>query len=430
MLVISRTKLLRFALLLGPAALTLPHPALGQAAAQPAPQAAAQTAQPTWKDQAESDLYQTLSKEADPQKKIALFQQWKEKYPGSAMSAYFVPVYVQAIQALAAPVGQLYASPTPTADQQAAAQKSAEYLNSNLDMLFAPDKKPEQASEADWAKAKKDTGRLAANVPGYLAMVSKDYAKAEAEFTKSLQDDPAQTQSGLLSYWLAQMLFQEKKYPQSMYQYARAASYDGPGSMNAQGRQQVQQSLEKTYVAYHGSRDGLDQLLASAKTVPLPPADFKVASKRELAEQKFAKENADKEKLVQSNPSLALWMGLKETLTGADAQSYFNDKMKGTEIPTEFRGKLIEAKPAVNPKELILAIADGTTPDATLRFETPLRGKMDPGADIAFKNAIASSYTASPFMVTFDVTKENLVGWKGGPAPAAAKPRARTARKK
>jgi hypothetical protein len=186
----------------------------------------------------------------------------------------------------------------------------------------------------------------------------------------------------------------------------------------------VQQSLEKTYVAYHGSKDGLDEVLATAKNSPTPPADFKILSKRELAQAKLDQENADKAKLAKDNPSMALWVSIKEALTGDQAQSYFAEHMKGTAIPMEFKGKLIEAKPAVNPKELILAIADGTTPDATLKFETPLKGKMEPGVELGFKEGVATSYTANPFMVTFDVEKEKLTGWKGAPAPAPVKRRA------
>lgn len=414
MLVISRNTLLRIALAMAPAFLSVPYPASGQ-------EAAAQTGQATWKDQAESDLYQAMSKETDPQKKIQMFQQWKEKYPTSAMGQYFLPLYVQAIQTIAAPLGTLYASPTPSADQIAGAQKAVDALNGNLDTLFAADRKPSQVSDADWAKAKKDMGQMAGNAPGYIAMTKKDYGTAEAAFTKSLQDDPAQGQSGNLAYWLAQMNFAEKKYVPSMYYYARAAAYDGPGSLNQQGRQQVQQSLEKTYIAFHGSREGLDEMLATAKNSPVVPPDFKILSKREIAEKKLGEENAKQEKLAKENPSMALWVSIKEALTGAQAQSYFDTSMKGSAIPMEFKGKLIEAKPATNPKELVIAIADGTTPDATLKFETPLKGKMEAGSDIGFKNGVASSYSANPFMVTFDVERENLTGWKGAPAPVPAK---------
>jgi tetratricopeptide (TPR) repeat protein len=422
-LVISRSMFLSIALATATALFIGPYPAKAQ-------QGAAKGAQATWKDQAESDLYQALSKETDPQKKIALFQQWKEKYPSSQMGQYFVGQYVLAIQALTAPIGALFATPTPTADQQAAAQKAADYVTANGDTLFAADRKPPQATDAQWAEAKKAVSRQAGNVPGYVAMVKKDYPTAEAAFTKSLQDDPQQAQSGQLSYWLAQILYQEKKYPQSIYEYARAASYDGPGALPPAGRTQVQQNLEKMYTAYHG-KDGLDELMATAKTSAVPPPDFKLPSKREMAEQKVAQENAAKEKLAAANPSLALWMSIKEALTGDQAQSYFDEHMKGTEIPMEFKGKLIEAKPETHPKELVLAIADGTTPDATIKFETPLRGKMEPGAEIGFKNGVAESYAANPFMVTFNVDKDNLTGWKGVvPAPVRHAPAKKAAPKK
>ncbi len=113
MLVISRNTFLGVALAVGSFLLTAPAPAFGQQAA----------AQATWKDQAESDLYQSMSKETDPQKKIALFQQWKEKYPTSAMGAYFVPLYVQAIQLVSQPIAALFAAPAQTADQQAASSR-------------------------------------------------------------------------------------------------------------------------------------------------------------------------------------------------------------------------------------------------------------------------------------------------------------------
>ncbi len=414
---------------MAPALLSVPCPAYGQQAAAPA----AAQGQATWKDQAESDMYQAMSKETDPPKRIQLFQQWKEKYPTSAMGQYFLPLYVQAIQTIAAPLGTLYASPTPTADQIAAAQKAAEFVTANSETLFAADRKPPQVSDADWAKAKKDTAQLAINAPGYIAMTKKEYPASEAAFTKSLQDDSAQAQSGNLAYWLAQMNFAEKKYVPSMYYYARSASYDGPGALNPQGRQQVQQSLEKTYIAFHGSRDGLDEMLATAKNSPIVPPDFKILSKREIAEKKVGEENAKAEKLAKENPSMALWVSIKEALTGAQAQSYFDTSMKGSAIPMEFKGKLIEAKPETNPKELVISVADGTTPDATLKFETALRGKMEPGTDIGFKNGVATSYSGTPFMVTFDVEKENLTGWKGAPAPAAPKraaPRRAPAKKK
>lgn len=424
MLVISRSMFLSIALASATALFTVPTPAKAQAAAQKGGQA-------TWKDQAESDSYQALSKETDPYKKITLFQQWKEKYPSSAMGQYFVPQYIQAIQGISQAIGALFTTPTPTADQQAAAQKAADYVKGNADTLFAADRKPPQATDAQWADAKKALARQAENVPGYIAMTKKDYPTAEAEFTKSLEADPQQVQSGQLAYWLYQMYYAEKKYSPALFYNARAAGYDGPGALPAAARTQIQQGLEKTYTIYHGSKDGLDDLLAKAKASPAP-GDFKVLSKREIAENKINEENKEKEKLAAQNPSLALWLSIKEQLTGdpAAAQTYFNEHMKDTEIPMEFKGKLVSAKPETHPKQIVLAVADPNTPDTTLEFETPLRGKMEPGAELGFKNGVATSYTSNPFMVTFKVDKDNLTGWKGVvPAPARRAPAKRPAKK-
>jgi len=60
--------------------------------------------------------------------------------------------------------------------------------------------------------------------------------------------------------------------------------------------------------------------------------------------------------------------------------------------------------------------------DVTLKFEDPLPGTMEPGADLEFEGA-PSSFTKQPFMVTFDVDMElkQLVGWTGKNAPGATK---------
>ncbi len=42
----------------------------------------------------------------------------------------------------------------------------------------------------------------------------------------------------------------------------------------------------------------------------------------------------------------------------------------------------------------------------------PLAGKVDEGTELTFEG-VADSYTASPFMVVFDVDKDKLHGWTG-----------------
>jgi hypothetical protein len=65
-------------------------------------------------------------------------------------------------------------------------------------------------------------------------------------------------------------------------------------------------------------------------------------------------------------------------------------------------------------------------PDVTLKFETALPGKADPGTEIQFVG-VASSYTKEPFMIIFDTEKEKIEGW---PAAAGAPARKGPATKK
>jgi len=66
----------------------------------------------------------------------------------------------------------------------------------------------------------------------------------------------------------------------------------------------------------------------------------------------------------------------------------------------------------------VLALEDGTTPDATLKFDVPLPGKVEPGTELSFEG-VPQSYTAAPFMVVFSVDKDKLHGWTGKNTPTA-----------
>jgi tetratricopeptide (TPR) repeat protein len=445
-LAISKKSFLPLALAAAMTVAVTHRPVFAQAA-----EGAAQGAQKNWKDRAEYDLYDAISKETAPAKRLELLNQWKEKYPSSEFNdvrqGAFMGTYTQLgrpgdalsiageilgadasnLQALSTALTSIFSVQNPTPDQLAAAEKAASQVTQNLDTLFAANKKPEGVSEGDWGTAKRNMHVLAQNTLGYVAWQRKDLEKAETEFVKSLQMEPNQ---GQVSYWLSNVILAQRKpekYSTALWHFARAASYDGPGSLNAQGRQQVLASFQKTYNTYHGSADGADRVLAQTKTAALPPPDFRILSRADIMKGQLEKE----EELKRSNPSLALWKSVREALTGAEAQTYFNEHMKETEIPMEFRGKLVEARPETNPKELVLSIEDGMTPDAIVVLDQPLRGKMEPGSDVGFRNGIATKYAADPYMVTFTAERGNITGWKGGPAaPPPAKAKRAPAKKK
>jgi len=405
----------------------------------PAPQAQAQAAQKNWKDRAEYDLYNSIIAATDPQKKLDLLNQWTTKYPNTDFKDQRATLYITTYAALNRPKDVISSAKdllaiNPTdftglyyivllaqqvGDTSAGAlddaEKAANGMLGQLDDKFAASKKPAGTSDEDWAKLRAQTEAMAHGVLGWVAMQRKDNAKAEQELTKSLQLNPA---SGQVSYQLGTVIISEKdpaKYPFALFEFARAAAYDGPGALTPAGRKDVQTYFQKIYAGYHGSAEGADGVLTAAKAAALPPADFKIKSVEDIEKEKLAKE----QELAKENPSLALWLNIRTALTGADGASYFASNMQGAQTPA-FTGKLISAEPETKPKTLVLAIADKDSPnpkaDCTVILDSPLPGKAEGDTIIEFQG-IPDSYTANPFMVTFKADKASIKGWTGKETP-------------
>jgi len=413
------------------------HGQPGQTAqGQPAQGQAGQPAR-NWKDRAEYDLYNAIVNEQDPSKRLALLNSWKEKYTKSDYAPERLQIDLTTCSALNQPdkviatgnevlqtdpknLTALYLItlnvqrlPKPRPDDLASGEEAAKGLISNLDTFFAADKKPATTNDADWEKAKKDTELLAHTSLGWIALQKKDNDTAEKEVTKVLQLNPNNAQ---ISYWLGTAIVAEKKperYSEALWQFARAGSLDqSQGGLNPQARQQIDTYFINTYNRYHGQDpQGLAQLREQAKAQPFPPAGFKIENVEELKAK-------NEEEFRRKNPALAMWMNVKQELTGPNGTQYFNDNMKGAEVPggaegiEYFKGKLISAKPAVRPKELVLAITDPNTPEVTLNLDAPLPGKAEPGTEIEFAG-VPTAFTKDAFNITFDVEKKKIAGWPG-----------------
>jgi hypothetical protein len=405
-----------------------------------------------WKDRAEYDLFDAAQKDANATTRLATLDKWKAGYAaseyGSVRQDMYLITYQQLnqarpafdmaqeilktrpndIRALAAVVGYVKGFMPPQPADLDAAEKTARYILANLDTIYAPANKVPGMDDAALAKAKTDMKPYAQVTLGWIEMTRKDNPKSETEFKKALELDPTNAQ---VSYWLAgALLAQQQKDPakqmEALYHYARAASYDGANSLNAQGRQQILTFFNKAYATYHGSADGADKLLALAKTSALPPAGFKIDSKGDLLEA-AAKAEAEE---AAKDPQMALWRNIKKELTGDNGQAYFEMGIKDAGLP-KFKGKLISMNPATKPKELVLGIEKADVPEVTLKFENPLPGKMDPGTELEFEGT-GDSFTKDPFMLVVNVDKDKLTGWtaKNAPGAAPAKPAAPPATKK
>jgi hypothetical protein len=242
-------------------------------------------------------------------------------------------------------------------------------------------------------------------------MQRRSWDAAEVEFQKSLALDP---NNGEVYFFMGTVLAAEKKMSPALFYFARASTYDGPGSLPPDGRQRALDYVKRAYKGYHGSDDGFNDLVSAAKGQAAPPGDYHIRSAGEIAQEK---QKRQEEIEAREDPQLKLWKSVKTQLTGADGANYFNMGMKDAMMPM-LKGKVVKLEPGVKPKTVVLALEDGTTADATLRFETPLAGKVDSGTELSFEG-VPQSYTPAPFMVLFNVAAENLHGWTGKNVPPA-----------
>jgi hypothetical protein len=398
----------------------------------------AQAPKKDWKDLAEYELYISAVKQTDNAKKLELLNTWQAKYPDSDYKAERLALFFDTYQALNQPEktletgGQMLASnpkdvrtlyivvatvqrlAKPTPELLAIAEKAARTLTTSLDEL-----KPAEMSAADWNKGKPEIEALGHLTLGWIAMARKENEPAEKEFLRSLQSNPNQAQ---VSYWLGNVVLAQKNVDKQslvLFHYARAASYTGAGALTEQGRKEIATYLTQAYTKYHGSAEGLEELRKTASAQALPPEGFKILSGLEIDAQK-------EEEFKKSNPMLALWMTVKGELTGANGPAYFESSVKGALLPggaggvTKFKGKLISMAPAKAPKQLILGITDANNPEVTLNLDEALAGAAPVGTELEFEG-VASSFTAQPFKVVFDVEKAHLTGWPAPAVPGAKK---------
>jgi hypothetical protein len=431
--------------------------ALAQAQAAPSAQAEKRP-----KDTGESDLIQEVNKDlagANQQKTITDLNAWLQKYPESDYKAerlaYFISTYAAmkqpdkvldyADQLLAMDykaalkdnkkfvlsvlytVGQaLPGAPTAnyTAAELAAARKAAKAL---LDLAADANSRPSDVTEAQWADVGKDLKTIsaladvtAALYPGSAAMGKKDYAGAEGPFQAAYKDFP---DSGWVAYNYGSSLYSQKeadgaKRSKGLYLIARGVSMDPTkgGIADANLKKSLEDYLTKAYRAFHGNEEGLDQLKQQALASANPPADFKIKTVTEIAEEK-------QKQFEKEYPELAMWMKIKGMLTAPDGEQVFESQMKGTGLP-KLKGTITGGKPECRSKEILVALPEpgqqGTlVPEITIKLDTALKGKPLSG-EIVWENGVPSAFTKEPLMLTIDVEQAAIQGIKTDQCTPAA----------
>jgi tetratricopeptide (TPR) repeat protein len=390
---------------------SLVSPGLIGAAGSPAPQFQSRAAQKKWKDRHEYDLYNSITRTADAQEKLDLLDDWTKKYPNTDFKSERATLYVttnvalgHAKDAVAAArqllgldasdfTGLYYmtmltlqaADVSPGALDES--EKAANGLLAALDEKFAAANKPATASDAEWANARSVVEAIAHTTLGWVAMQRKDNTKAEQEFTKSLQLNPA---NGQASYWLGTVILAEKdpsKQALALYDFARAAAYDGPGALAPAGRQSVRQYLDKVYTIYHGSTEGLENVLAATGASALPPDGFNIKVAADVGSEESSKNT------LAATKASALPPEERQPATGwAVVKSWSGGGTKETELFSVSGGEwriAWECRSVASPGSGIFQIE---VKNGAGRLVSVAANQQGAGADVSYVHAPAGEY--------------------------------------
>lgn len=388
-----------------------------------------------WQDErVEYDMYDAAAKATDGNEQVKLLDAWKEKYPETSNDDLRRILYVQAYQKANDPVklydaciemlqlgkgalGGMYVQglyylttlTTSTARTEtqylASGEKYAKEFLAEVQALA----KPANVSQSDWDTQIKAFQVAGHTTLGWVAMTQKNNTAAEAEFRTLLKLD---SQNAQASYWLGTVILAQRvpaKQFEAMYHFARAGNLPGTGAMAPAARQQVSDYLKKIYTSYHGSEEGLDALVAMAIKSPDAPPDLKIKSKEEIAVE-------EENRRIKENPELYAWKAVKERLTAADGEAYYQNSVANTLVGSNFRCYLVAQDPPERPETLYLACdEDHSVREVLLKLDQPFRYPAGRGTVIRFQG-VPSAFRKEPFLLTIDAEQEQISGWPAAPA--------------
>lgn len=419
-----------------------------QGTAQQQPPAAGAQAQPgapaqqkkEIKDPAEYNGYMSALSQTDPAAKAAALESFLQQYPNSVMKTdaleLLMATYDQARnpektmdaaqRILQSDPNNLRALALLAYNKRTAAQagqnpqqnltEAAQYATRGLQALQTATK-PEGTSDADFEKFKQQLTGIFNGALGINALQNKDYPTAQRALRVAVEATPNDF-SLVYPLGLAYLQGTPPSYVDGLFFIARAVALAPP---------QMQAGIAKygqgQYARYHAGTDGWDQVLAQAKTDPLPPAGFTIKPAPTPAEQAAT--------LVQNTPVNKMSFGeFVMIFTSGNQQASDTVWNEIKDKPLAIEGTVLSATPT---KLTIAATVDDIEkkqPDIELTMAAPLTRLQVPkvGATIQFEGTPAS-YTAQPAFL-MQMTKGMLLT-KAAPKPApkpATKPAPRRRR--
>jgi len=395
-----------------------------------------QAKKPQWKSTEEYNAFSSMASEKDPGKKISLAEAFLQKFSNSdfkylahlqMMGAYQQlgkadkaidearavlkddPDNLQGLQYLSFALPFLY-KPADTKASDMLSEIEA-MAKRGLDLLSKL-QKPQNVTEEQFTQAIKPVRAVFNSAQGFAALQKKDYASAITSFKASLEDNPNDMYP-IYRLGVAYVSSSPPDYNNGLWYLARAVSVGK--SAKAPDEAGIENYLKESYGCYHGTDDGLAELIAQAGNAPNPPADFKVAP----MDKPKPSGNANINTFNQYTFPLTLtactsqvqtqWAQLKDQPLGLIG--FVHDVEKSSEAGTyRIRITLDQSK-----------VADAY--DIELKDSTqPAVGDLGPGDAVHFQGTIASYKVKPSFVLTLDKATINEDDLAAATAKSKAKP--------
>ena len=418
------------------------QPAQPATAQQPAQQPQAQQQKKEIKDPAEYNAYVGAVQQADAAAKISGLEAFLSQYPNSVMKEDALELLMGAYQQtnnaakmndaaqrlLQANPNNLRALALMAYTKRAAAEanqnpqqnlaEAAQYADRGLQALKTA-AKPEGMSDADFEKLKSQMSTIFNGVAGIAALQSKNFPLAEERLRAAVQGDPNDLRN-VYPLALAYLTATPPDPVNGLFFIARAANL----AAGSPGQAQIMAYGKSQYTKYHGSDQGWTDLLALAKTTPLPPQGFTITqyvppTPAEQAAEIIKNKTPDEIKKL----SFAEWELVLSAGKPEDAEKVWN-VIKG--LPLQMEGIVI----SVSPTKLEIAASqddiEKKRADIELTMMGPIPARLMPkeGATLDFEGTPAS-YTPSPFVM---IMEKGTLLTKAAPAPAKKPARKRPTR--
>ena len=254
--------------------------------------------------------------------------------------------------------------------------------------------KPAAATDAQFAQSKAQAQVVFDKALGFVALQHKNYPEAKAELNKALRLNPNDPSAGVVYYrlGLAQLSDKPIDYKNGIFSLARAAVLVPQQAAFAT-------YLKEVYVAFHGSDQGLDQVLAAAKAGPTPPPNFNVVSKVDIENaQAQAAATAEAQRKANELPPADSFPGLKARLLKPDlAESTWRQwKAQGA---IELEGVVISSP---SPRSVNVAVGRDAIGDKKADVHVVLEGPhhVAPGSKVTITGLFSEYRTSPEFMIT------------------------------